>query len=57
MTANPHQLYAVQFTEADQARLVGFSCGDAPWSREAERLAKCDLFKEREPSKRQGVLV
>ena len=25
--------------------------------REAERLAKCDLFKEREPAKKQGVLV
>ena len=25
--------------------------------REAERLAKCDLFKEREPVMRQGVLV
>lgn len=25
--------------------------------REAERLKKCDLFKEREPAKRQGVLV
>lgn len=28
MTDHPHQLYAVEFTEADQARLVGFSCGD-----------------------------
>lgn len=25
--------------------------------KDAERLAKCDLFKEREPAKRQGVLV
>ena len=25
--------------------------------REAERLAKCDLFKEREPAMKQGVLV
>jgi ribosomal protein S18 acetylase RimI-like enzyme len=33
MTAHPHQLYAVPFTEADQARLVGFSCGEEPWSR------------------------
>jgi ribosomal protein S18 acetylase RimI-like enzyme len=33
MTDHPHQLYAVAFTEADQARLVGFSCGDEPWAR------------------------
>lgn len=33
MTDHPNQLYAVEFTEADQARLVGFSCGDEPWSR------------------------
>lgn len=33
MTDYPHQLYAVEFTEADQARLVGFSCGDEPWSK------------------------
>lgn len=33
MTDHPNQLYAVEFTEADQARLVGFSCGDDPWSR------------------------
>lgn len=26
-------LYAVPFTEADQARLVGFSCGDELWAR------------------------
>ena len=25
--------------------------------KDAERLAKCDLFKEREPAKKQGVLV
>jgi ribosomal protein S18 acetylase RimI-like enzyme len=30
---HPHQLYAVDFTEADQARLAGFSCGDEPWSK------------------------
>jgi ribosomal protein S18 acetylase RimI-like enzyme len=37
MTAHPHQLYAVPFTEAGQARLVlaGFSCGDEPWARAA----------------------
>jgi hypothetical protein len=33
MTDHPHQLYAVDFTEADQARLGGFSCGDEPWSK------------------------
>ena len=27
MTDHPHQLYAVDFKEADQARLAGFSCG------------------------------
>ena len=33
MTPHPHQLYAVPFTEADQARLAGFSCGEEPWAR------------------------
>lgn len=33
MESHPHQLYAVPFTEADQARLVGFSCGIDVWSR------------------------
>lgn len=33
MTEHPHQLYAVEFTEADRGRLVGFSCGDEVWSR------------------------
>lgn len=33
MMAHPHQLYAVEFSEADQARLVGFSCGANIWSR------------------------
>ncbi|MBA4064865.1 MAG: N-acetyltransferase [Isosphaera sp.] len=33
MTPHPHQLYAIPFTEADQERLVGFSCGEALWSR------------------------
>ena len=32
MTDHPQQLYAVEFTEADQARLVGFSCGEEKWS-------------------------
>lgn len=33
MTEHPLQLFAAQFTEADQTRLVGFSCGEEPWSR------------------------
>lgn len=33
MTEHPHQLRALEFTEADQERLVGFSCGEAAWSR------------------------
>lgn len=33
MTPHPHQLYAIPFTEADQSRLVGFSCGDDLWAR------------------------
>ncbi len=33
MSDHPFQLYAVEFTEADQARLTGFSCGDESWSR------------------------
>ena len=30
---HPYQLYAVEFTESDQMRLTGFSCGDEAWSR------------------------
>ena len=30
---HPHQLYAVEFTEADQDRLVGFCCGNEEWSK------------------------
>lgn len=33
MTDHPHQLYAVEFTIAEQARLVGFSCGNEAWSK------------------------
>lgn len=33
MDDHPHQLYAVSFTEADQVRLAGFSCGKEPWSK------------------------
>jgi hypothetical protein len=32
MTDHPHQLYAIEFTEADQARLAGFSCRVEAWS-------------------------
>jgi len=32
MTDHPNQLCAVEFTAADQPRLVGFSCGVEPWS-------------------------
>jgi ribosomal protein S18 acetylase RimI-like enzyme len=32
MADHPHQLYAVQFTEPDQARMAGFSCGEEAWS-------------------------
>ena len=35
MTDHPHQLYAIEFTEADQARMAGFSCGVEAWSRAA----------------------
>jgi len=33
MSCHPHQLVAVEFEKADQARLVGFTCGDNVWSR------------------------
>jgi ribosomal protein S18 acetylase RimI-like enzyme len=35
MTEHPDQLYAIAFTQADQLRLVGFSCGNDLWSRYA----------------------
>jgi hypothetical protein len=45
MTAHPHQLYATDFTEADQARLVGFSCGDELWSKHvAEWILGSDVL-------------
>ena len=45
MVPHPHQLYAVPFTEADQARLAGFSCGGDPWSRHvAEWILGSDVF-------------
>lgn len=33
MAGHPHQLYPREFTEADQVRLAGFSCGDEEWSK------------------------
>jgi hypothetical protein len=33
MTEHPNELLARRFKEADQARLVGFSCGNDDWSR------------------------
>jgi ribosomal protein S18 acetylase RimI-like enzyme len=33
MSDHPHQLYPVEFTEADQARLAGFSFGEEVWSK------------------------
>jgi ribosomal protein S18 acetylase RimI-like enzyme len=41
-----HQLYAVEFTEADQARLAGFSCGDESWSKHVtEWILGSDVFE------------
>ncbi len=45
MTEHPHQLYAIDFTEADQVRLAGFSCGDEAWSRHvAEWILGSDVL-------------
>lgn len=45
MTDHPHQLYAVEFTAADQARLAGFSCGDDTWARHvAEWIRGSDVL-------------
>ncbi len=45
MMDHPDQLYAVEFTEADQVRLVGFSCGDELWSRHVtEWILGSDVF-------------
>lgn len=55
MTAHPHQLYPVPFTEADQARLVGFSCGGDLWSRHvAEWILGSDVL---DSMKRFGTRV
>jgi ribosomal protein S18 acetylase RimI-like enzyme len=45
MTQHPHQLYAVEFTAADQVRLAGFSCGEEAWARHvAEWIQGSDVF-------------
>ena len=45
MTDHQHQLYAVNFKEADQVRLIGFSCGDEIWSRHvAEWIRGSDVL-------------
>ena len=45
MAAHPLELRAGPFTEADQVRLVGFSCGEEPWSRHvAEWILGSDVF-------------
>lgn len=45
MTEHRHQLYAAEFTAADQARLAGFSCGDATWARHvAEWIRGSDVL-------------
>lgn len=54
MTDHPHQLYAIEFTEADQARLVGFSCGDEPWSK---HVTEWILGSEVHDSMKRGTRV
>jgi ribosomal protein S18 acetylase RimI-like enzyme len=45
MTDHPRQLYAVEFTGADQARLAGFSCGGDTWARHvAEWIQGSDVL-------------
>ena len=45
MSEHPHQLYAVEFTEADQPPRVGFSCGEELWSRHvAEWIRGSDVL-------------
>ncbi len=54
MTDHPHQLSALEFTEADQARLVGFSCGDEPWS---QHVTEWILGSDAIESMRRGTRV
>jgi ribosomal protein S18 acetylase RimI-like enzyme len=54
MTDHPHRLCAVEFTEADQARVVGFSCGEEAWARHvAEWIRGSDVLD----SMRRGTKV
>lgn len=54
---NPYQLFADEFTEADQSELAHFDCGeadDAPWARAAnEWLFGSDVWE----SKKRGTTV
>lgn len=53
---HPNQLYAFDFTEADQDRLVGFSCGDDPWSRHvSEWVLGSDVFDSMERGTRVWI--
>lgn len=46
MAAHLYQLYAVDFTEADQDRLADFNCGADDWSRHvAEWIRGTDVFE------------
>ena len=57
MTDHPHQLYTVNFMEADQARLAGFSCGDEAWSRCAtEWIQGSDVLDSMKRGRRSGYL-
>ena len=54
---NPHQLFADEFTESDQAELAPFDCGtkdEAPWARAAnEWILGSDVWE----SKKRGTTV
>lgn len=53
MTDHPHQLYAIDFTEADQARLAGFSCGEELWARHVtEWILSSDVLDSRKKGTR-----
>ena len=57
MATNPYQLHATPFTEADQARLVGFSCGDASWSRHVtEWILGSDVLDSMKRNTRGGYI-
>lgn len=45
MTDSPYRLSAIEFSKAEQARLVGFSCGQQPWERHVtEWILGSDVF-------------